>query len=193
MGWLFGWDDRKSLIRHLTEGNGVKTLKKALIGNDMWCVHESQRDTGEIVRWACLYMLRRGHANGPHWGYKDVDESMGPNHTNFPHSYLALLTEPINDYSRNWRGAVQRRNDLSKSVTVGSKWKYGGVVYEIIRRRNPTSFLVTTEGGFGFKMKLDQFFSAEKINGNTGSTAGTDGNGSGPAHYTLHGQLSVAG
>ena len=53
MGWLFGHYERKPLIEQLINGNGLKTIKHFLAGNNLWCVHEHDGQ-----RWACLYLLR---------------------------------------------------------------------------------------------------------------------------------------
>jgi hypothetical protein len=87
MGWLFGWRDRKSLIQHLTEpkDNWGKTLAKALVGNNMWVVHEL--NDGE--RFIALYLLRGG--KNQDWGYKDMAESSGPFEVTCPLKFLDMV------------------------------------------------------------------------------------------------------
>lgn len=46
MGWLFGHYERRSLIEHLVNGNGLKTVKHCLVGNNLWCVHEREEQVG---------------------------------------------------------------------------------------------------------------------------------------------------
>lgn len=145
MGWLFGYYDRRSLIEHLINGNGVKTLKHFLSGNNLWCVHEHDGQ-----RWACLYLLRGSPRikNDPYnWGYKDVCESMGPNEISFPYTWLDLLTPTDSKYANEWRARVKARGEKLQKATVGSKWQGYGHTFEIIKRRGPASFRAKDEYG----------------------------------------------
>lgn len=145
MGWLFGHYERRTLIEHLVNGNGVKTLKHFLSGNNLWCVHEHDGQ-----RWACLYLLRGSPKvrNDPYnWGYKDVDESMGPNAISFPYTWLDLLTPTDSKYANEWRARVKARGEKLQKAKLGSKWRGYGHTFEIIERRSPTSFLAKDEYG----------------------------------------------
>lgn len=145
MGWLFGYYERRTLIEHLVNGNGVKTLKHFLSGNNLWCVHEHDGQ-----RWACLYLLRGSPKvkNDPYnWGYKDVCESMGPNEISFPYTWLDLLTPTDSKYANEWRARVKARGEKLQKATVGSKWQGYGHTFEIIKRRGPTSFRAKDEYG----------------------------------------------
>lgn len=111
MGWLYGWHDRKSLIRHLTNPKPEwgKCLAHCLVGNDLWMVMEHAEGTwtGDDKKFICLCMLRgnRNHRDG--WGYKDETESMGPIKDSCPLKYLAMVPDPPNEYGRQWREGVQ--------------------------------------------------------------------------------------
>lgn len=145
MGWLFGYYERRTLIEHLVNGNGVKTLKHFLSGNNLWCVHEHDGQ-----RWACLYLLRgspRIKDDPYNWGYKDVDETMGPNEISFPYTWLDLLTPTDSKYANEWRARVKARGEKLQKATIGSKWQGYGHTFEIIKRRGPTSFRAKDEYG----------------------------------------------
>lgn len=145
MGWLFGYYERRPLIEHLINGNGLKTVKHFLSGNNLWCVHEY-----EGKRWACLYLLRGSPKvkNDPYnWGYKDVEETMGPNEISFPYTWLDLLTPTDSKYANEWRARVKARGEKLQKATVGSKWQGYGYTFEIIKRRGPTSFRAKDEYG----------------------------------------------
>lgn len=145
MGWLFGHYERRTLIEHLVNGNGVKTLKHFLSGNNLWCVHEHDGQ-----RWACLYLLRGSPKvkNDPYnWGYKDVCESMGPNEISFPYTWLDLLTPTDSKYANEWRARVKARGEKLQKATIGSKWQGYGHTFEIIKRCGPTSFRAKNEYG----------------------------------------------
>lgn len=161
MGWLFGYYDRRSLIEHLINGNGLKTVKHFLSGNNLWCVHEH-----EGKRWACLYLLRGSPKvkNDPYnWGYKDVDESMGPNEISFPYTWLDLLTPTDSQYANEWRARVKARGEKLQKATVGSKWQGYGHTFEIIKRRGPTSFRAKDEYGETWRLTSRNILRMEKL------------------------------
>jgi len=105
MGWMFSpaWPTRKHLITQLTERNGVETLRHCCTGNNLWCVHRLSNG----VKFICLYMMQKHKIDGEVcWGYKDIDESMGPNAITCPVSYLEMCTAPEGPYGYEWRQRV---------------------------------------------------------------------------------------
>jgi hypothetical protein len=121
MGWLFGWNDRRSLIKHLTEpkDNWGKTLVHCLVGNDLWCVHE----LADGERFIALYMLRGNRFQRDRWGYKDETESMGPIKDSCPLKYLEMVPEPPNEYGRRWREEVRAFHArCRRHVKKGEVW-----------------------------------------------------------------------
>ena len=166
MGWLFGWDSRKSLVRHLVEGNGVKTLKSCSVGNNLWTVQEYTTNEGEQVHFACLYLIKGppyGRDDGHGWGYKDVDETMGPNEISFPYTWLDLLTPTDSKYANEWRARVKARGEKLQKATVGSKWQGYGHTFEIIKRRSPTSFRVKDEYGETWRLTSRNILKMESL------------------------------
>ena len=122
MGWLFGWDDRKSLADHLSspgvwapEGTTDvirrECLKRCFKGNHMWTLWEVTRNGKPQERYVVLFMLQKDGRDG-WWGYKDVDETMGPAYYSCPVSYLDASEElrpKGSEYSTRWREGVRRR------------------------------------------------------------------------------------
>ena len=111
MGWLFTpGSTLKGQIAELTrETDRYRCLKKCLRlanpGNArLWAVFETKEATPRrfVMEFLLMYL---GRHDG--WGYKDVGEDMGPCEVDCPISYLDLLTEPENDYSREWRVKVR--------------------------------------------------------------------------------------
>lgn len=146
MGWLFGHYDRKSLVRQLTEGNGVKTLKRCFVGNNMWAVQEYQREgMSHPIRFICLYMMQGNPrvTNDPcNWGYKDLSEDMGPYQVSCPISYIELVEahekehgyEPTS-HAPEWRKSVREAHARKHRKLVegsiislyGREYKVGGM------------------------------------------------------------------
>ena len=143
MGWLFGWDTRKELVDHLCYGNGVETLKRKFVGNNMWAVQR----TKDGITFACLYLIKGRNESRDGWGYKDVDETMGPYDHNFPVSWLDLLSPIDSEYAVAWRAAVRKRGECLKRVVVGSVWDNGEHRYTVVKRRSPSSLIVQDELG----------------------------------------------
>lgn len=127
MGWLYGWPSREDLIRHLTEetrwvtNDGhtrtTKTLHKTLRGNTLWTVRETKRsEDPHATLWigcdllrTCLVSPRDDYP--PQWGYKDMDESMGPTEVSCPLKYIVIVPCPVHGYARDWRERVKKHHE----------------------------------------------------------------------------------
>lgn len=98
MGWLFGHSTKKELVNHLLTqgGDHIKLLDHSLTGNKLWLLYESTRPELNGLRFIILCLLqgtRGGRGYDPcRWGYKDIDESMGPYETGCPERLLAQST-----------------------------------------------------------------------------------------------------
>lgn len=161
MGWLFGHYERSTLVKHLTDGNGVKTIKHCLVGNNLWCVHEHDGQ-----RWACLYLLRgspRIKDDPCNWGYKDVDESMGPYEISFPYTWLDLLTPTDSQYANEWRARVKARGEKLQKAIVGSKWFFRNGGYTVVKRRSPTCWIVKDDNGYQYRMSSKMLAAANLL------------------------------
>lgn len=140
MGWLFTHGaTRRDIIDDLTrdqskDGRVFRTLRKCLRGNTMYALHESGPE-GETQKWLCVYMLQRDTIG---WGYKDVDESMGPCHYDCPTSYIDEADEPPNEYARQWREECRKRAAAraSRKPKTGESWRLSnGRTYRIVSLR----------------------------------------------------------
>jgi hypothetical protein len=167
MGWIYGWNSRRELIDHLLRDEGsYKVLKHCCVGNNLWIVFEvTNDDTGELKRTAFLYLLDgQGKKDGRQWGYKSIDESMGPYEISFPASWLDLLTPTNSPYALNWREKVRQRAEKTAAMKPGTEWKFAsGVTYTIVKRRSGKGLLVRTKGGQLYRASVDQFLVAEQV------------------------------
>ena len=164
MGWLFGWNTRKDLVERLCEGNGVKTLKRCFKGNNMWAVQEAPNG----IVFAVLYLIKGpayGNKNDRHgWGYKDVDETMGPCQYDFPVSWLDLLSPIESEYAIEWRQAVRKRAAEMARHKIGTTWRrHDGSTWTIVRRRSPSSLLVKDQWGDSWRMHPITLLGAEEV------------------------------
>jgi hypothetical protein len=170
MGWSFHYaTTRAQLIEYLlepiayTRDDGtevaIDTLRHTCTGNNLWAVRE-RRITGEDpVRYVLLCLLQADRKNNG-WGYKDMDESSGPYHFACPLSYLDLLTEPINDWSREWREKVRAyhaERAQIRALEPGAAIAIYGKPYTFLGRFSRDRFRVSEDTtGYIYSAKLGQ-------------------------------------
>lgn len=132
MGWTFPYGaTRRQIIDELTPaecpsgdaGGLFRTLRHCCKGNVLYALHESVKPDGSSTKWIGVYLM--GKHGGNDWGYKDMDETMGPYYYNCPVKYLDEADEPANECAANWRAEVRRRaaERASKRPRVGEYWK----------------------------------------------------------------------
>jgi len=123
MGWLFTQGLSKSdLIQKLikTEENETRrwvTLTHSVRGNVLWSVVELTYKAEErSKRFIACHLLRSDKGYG--WGYKAMEESMGPAYYSCPLKYLEMAPEA----NAAWREAVREHHrQRNKKVTVGQR------------------------------------------------------------------------
>lgn len=124
MGWLFKSDMKTKeqmiahRIRRQENEDGIwETLDHSVRGNVLWYVQQiTSKETGESKKYiACdLIKCERGYG----WGYKDMDESMGPCYYSCPLKFFKMVPEPCNDTAKEWRKKV-----LEEKNRVKTDWK----------------------------------------------------------------------
>ncbi len=114
MGWYFTEgatpaDIRQEITEDQTRSDGgtFKTLRSKLMGRVLWTLHESTKADGEVRKWIGCYLLENNAGYG--WGYKPMDESMGPYYHSCPLAYLDEASPPINDTAKQWREQVREK------------------------------------------------------------------------------------
>jgi hypothetical protein len=84
-----------------------KVLRSALVGMRVYyaAVEQIRAVTGERSVWAAICLVRYNPRDpeGYIFGYKDMDESMGPCERDCPEPILDLLTPTDHEYARRWR------------------------------------------------------------------------------------------
>ena len=119
-----------------------------------------ENGSSRVIGLVCLLSYRpRDHFN---FGYKDMDECMGPGVSNCPERILDLLTPTDSEYANNWRNRC--RENIAKKTGI-KKLKVGDVLtferalsfntgdelkkFEVISVK-PLGFTAITESGNGF-------------------------------------------
>lgn len=111
MGWLIGSRPADSVKEHMdakfvweTDSIVTRVLSSAVVNIREYyaAVERKHKDTGKTEVFAVVCKL---YSSRTEFGYKDMDESVGPALRKCPQRILELLTEPYNDYAREWRDA----------------------------------------------------------------------------------------
>ena len=129
MGWLCEWsgefhkpngavDRRRCLDKKFTwtstdaEGNTkeLKVLKSAMVGRVYYAAVAEERN-GERKAVSAVICLTCGKSrrDGTEWGFKDMDETMGPYCYDCPKSILDLLTPTDNETANKWRAECRAK------------------------------------------------------------------------------------
>ena len=111
MGWTYmekPMNIKKWLEDSLTWENETyshKCLKSYIKLKEGYAAVESiNKITGDREVWAIVYLFNYTRSkDGFNFGYKDMDESMGPYYYNCPASILDLLTEAKSNSAIEWR------------------------------------------------------------------------------------------
>lgn len=128
MGWLFTRGaTRADIIQHCTRTEETAharwtTLAHCTKGNVLWSVVErTRKDAGTSETFIACHLLARQTGFG--WGYKDMDESMGPFYWSCPLAYLDQA--PVANAA--WRDAVHAWHARRRrKVAVGDVWSLRG-------------------------------------------------------------------
>lgn len=89
----------------------------------------------EVVGVVCLTKYVKDYYN---FGYKDMDETMGPYSYDCPKAILEKLTPTTNEYALKWREKCKEKlakNEEAKRLKVGDKILIGGETYHLLERR----------------------------------------------------------
>jgi len=158
MGWLFSlqWN-RRSLIQERIESWNTKDrendndtyivatcLKHCYRGNSfsgvLWKVWESNlfhKKTGELIKtdkWIGCDLLKCENYRGTReWGYKDMEECMGPCYYSCPLSYLEIAPVANEEWRQEVREYHARRNiKLTIGQEIQLREKYSPKLFKII-------------------------------------------------------------
>jgi len=136
MGWTYfekPMNVKQWFENHLTwesEAVSNRCLKSAVKFKEAYAAVETiNKTTGKREVWAAVFLLNYTRDSYYNFGYKDMEESMGPGYYNCPASILDLLTETESDYANNWREKCRKRSSKPK-LKVGA----------VIEFKEPLSF-----------------------------------------------------
>lgn len=130
--WFRGeYGGENSLWKH-------EVLDVAIVNmNELYAaVKRTHKESGESCVWAAVFILNFRPSDYHNFGYKDMDESMGPYNTNCHERILDLLTPTDNEESNKWREQCRKRIAARKSlpkVGPGTKFTLSSMDFYITR------------------------------------------------------------
>ncbi len=148
MGWIHTLGATKNeVVRELTmpwsnSDKRVETIAAKTVGNVLYGIVEvTYNADASVQRIAVVYLLSNPRRDG--WGYKAMDETVGPCEVGFPVEWLDRLTAPLNEWAAKWREEVRSHKankaalaSLLKGLKVGDQIHtphYGTGTYEIAK------------------------------------------------------------
>jgi hypothetical protein len=104
----------KSIAAEFTAGwEGMACVAACLTAEDgqlvLWAVMECTKPYGKLEgpryrpaghRWILCVLIDCYRGD---WGYKDMDETVGPNYYSCPVEFLDMAPQPETDWARDWR------------------------------------------------------------------------------------------
>ena len=169
MGWTFSreWDSKLALVAYLRGsgrwGSNFKIIKSTVCGSRHWYVAE-KLDCGQ--RFIGLDLMEKSDSE---WGYKDMDETVGPNYFDCPITFLDLAPNPPHEgYALEWREKVRERHARKKNPiqwASGTVVVYGGHEYRLEHEAGPRrGWVVRREkDGRVYRMNTRQLGAAQAV------------------------------
>ena len=159
MGWLFPYhtQSKKDIISEITNNNNI--VKHCIRGNCLWTIMDVSEHSRTYEKIIVLYLL--GTESQGNWGYKDMDESMGPLYYSCPISWFNE-TDVMN---QDWRDRVLEiykekslQRTFKKFLKVGTKLYLKETTIEYVYIDN---IIGKNIFGGGYKIP-SKFFDVEK-------------------------------
>jgi hypothetical protein len=144
MGWLITKQNRKEMIAsrimgHTSRKPGTELvvvtecLRSCYRGNAytgvLWKVMQTTihdfsspgNKRTKVTKWIGLDLLCYNKASHG-WGYKDMDESVGPHYYSCPLSYLDVVPQPESTFCRDWRDKVRAYHAIRQEARIARKF-----------------------------------------------------------------------
>lgn len=160
MGWLYGWTSKESLIADLRSpsrfSSGIRLVQSSVRGKRHWYLAE--RADGS--RWIGLDLMDRLQ-DRIQWGFKDLDETVGPFYFDCPISYIKAATQPFNESAAIWRGkvlALAREKRTRMKPSPEQEIALNGTLYTLKRLASPSrprlGWVVTDNSGKEWRLPI---------------------------------------
>jgi hypothetical protein len=169
MGWLFlpECTTRAELVAHLRRperfGENLELARACVVGSHHWYLVR-HRESG--MHWIGLDLLSSARRRMG-WGYKDLDETVGPCAVDCPISYLDAPHAKLEGWAAQWRERVRAYHATKKArpkPAPGLVVKLCDWTYTLEERAGARrGWTVTRSDGLQFRMKAGQLARAEFV------------------------------
>ena len=127
------------MFNHEGATKKYEVLKSAMKGSVYYAaVKSTVKADGTSSVFAVVCLTSTNKRSWYNFGYKDMDETVNPFYYDCPKSILELLTEPYNDYAREWReicwANINKPKNTLASVKIGDVIEFNNG-FETIRVR----------------------------------------------------------
>lgn len=183
MGWTYTYKPKGEPVLDFFIRQGVlrwgddkpwecKVLDSALVRMRTFyaAVEQVHRETGERRVWAAVILCNHVPKDlNYNFGYKDMDESVGPCEAECPERILKLLTETEYEYAKDWRQRCWDRIARKKSrpkIVKGTVLRYGGSEYVVDKPLGNRGYSVhEVVSGYPYRMNKVQASRSEILTG----------------------------
>ncbi len=123
-------DDQFTYGRTLDGGGtrGMRVIDSAFVGNRVWYAAAEIIRDGEpqyVIALVCLVRWNPKARDGYVFGYKDMEESMGPCEADCPARILRLLSPTAKEHALDWRRrCLERLRMHGRKVTDGMRLRF---------------------------------------------------------------------
>lgn len=163
MGWLFcyEWKSAKDVRESLNRQRSLPRIAQAatMAGKHLWTVYEMPGGT----RFIALDLIEKQDGE---WGYKDMDESMGPFYFDCPLKLLNLAGEPPNETAARWRDDVRKKAAAKRrTFREGDRFTMNGKQYTVVAEPSwgKRTYIIQRTDGAVFSFPPRQFAAAKLI------------------------------
>ena len=160
-------DDQFTYSRTLADGtvHGMRVLDSACVGNRVWygAAQKTRNEVpGDVFAVVCLVRWNPRDKESLHFGYKDMDETMGPCEDGCPERILRLLTPTTYEGALDWRRrCLARLRTRSRKVEDGMRIRLAAPI-TFTDGRVGTDFVVVKRGS-SISFKCNKGFGRYRI------------------------------
>jgi len=159
MGWTYPQETqtREELVQYLRRperfGERVQLVRACTVGSHHWYLLRVV-DTG--LHYIGLDLMKGYKGQG--WGYKDLDETVGPCAVDCPITYLDAPSAPAEGWAAQWRQRVRDYHTAKKlsrpAREAGQRVIFGGYVYVLSSPAGPRRGWYVTEEKTGTSYRM---------------------------------------
>ena len=132
MGWLYTYktpgESVTEFLQRESLGDDFEVLESSLYHMQEWYAAVRVKKTGEVFAAAYLVDCRNGR-DGCNFGWKSVDESMGPYYYHCPARILDLLSPTDSPHALEWRRKCRERIATKQSVKNGDRLRFSRPIH----------------------------------------------------------------